>query len=72
LEVIVTVHVLAVPEHPPPDQPANVDRFAGTSVNVTCVPDAYLLCEHADPQLMFPSPLPTVPDPVPLFWTLSV
>ena len=36
--VIDTVHVLAVPEHPAADQPANTDPDAGVSVNVTDVP----------------------------------
>jgi hypothetical protein len=37
--VIVTVQV-PVPEHPPPDQPVNVDPLAAKAVKVTDVPDA--------------------------------
>jgi len=36
-DVIDTTHV-PVPEHPPPDQPANVDPDAADADNVTDVP----------------------------------
>jgi hypothetical protein len=37
--LIVTAHVAAVPLHPPPLQPANVEPLLGVSVNVTGVPE---------------------------------
>jgi hypothetical protein len=38
--LIVTVHVAAVPEQPPPLQPANVEPLVGVSVSVTEAPVA--------------------------------
>jgi hypothetical protein len=38
--LIVTVHVVAAPEQPPPLQPVNAEPLLGASVNVTNVPDA--------------------------------
>ena len=62
--LIDTVHVLAVPEHPAPDQPANTDPDPGVSDNVTdepCANDA----EHVLPQSIPDGLLETDPDPEP-------
>ncbi|HEY5197178.1 MAG TPA: hypothetical protein VIJ51_09150 [Solirubrobacteraceae bacterium] len=56
--LIVTVHVVAVPEQPPPLHPANVDPAAGVSVNVTIEP-VVKLSLHA----VLPSPQSIVPGP---------
>ena len=66
----VTLHVDPfVLEHP--DQLVNVELAAGVAVSVTGVP---LVTDvvHVDPQLTVPSPLITVPDPVPALATVSV
>ena len=53
-----------VPEHPPPDQPVNVDPASAEAVRVTLVPDVkYAL--HVWPQLIPGGVLVTVPLPVP-------
>jgi hypothetical protein len=57
----VTVHV-EVPEHPPPDQPANVDPDAGVAVSVIAVPCAAVWL-HVPGQLI--DPPDTLPLPVP-------
>jgi hypothetical protein len=36
--VNVTLHVVAVPEHPPPDQPPNCEPVAATAVNMIVEP----------------------------------
>src|ERR1700710_2701305 len=59
--VTVTTQV-PVPEHPPPDQPTNVDPAAGVAVSVTEPPGK--MSEQVTPQLMLP-PSVTVPVPVP-------
>ena len=62
--LIDTEHVAAVPEQPPPDQPANTEPEAGDSLNTTDVPctnDA----EHVLPQSTPAGLLVTVPDPEP-------
>src|ERR1043166_759789 len=68
--VIVVVHVL-VPVQPPPDQPVNVDPFAGVSVSVT---DWLKLKSAAqvDPQLIPVGFDVTVPAPFPALATVSV
>jgi hypothetical protein len=58
------VHALAVPEQPPPLQPANVEPPLGVSVNVTDVPELKLV-EQVVPQLMPPVLLITPPPPDP-------
>ena len=37
--LIVTVQVVWVPEHPPPDQPVKVEPASGEAVRVTEVPE---------------------------------
>ena len=37
-ETIVTVQVVAVPVHPPPDQPSKVEPELGAAVSVTVAP----------------------------------
>lgn len=66
--VIVTVQVVAEPEQPPPDHPANADPEAGLSVSVTLLPRAGL--DVHDPGHEMPAPL-TLPEPVPTTETLS-
>jgi hypothetical protein len=58
-----------VPEHPPPDQPVNVEPEAGAAVKVMLVPDATVWLQ-VDPQLT--EPPVTVPEPVPDLATVSV
>lgn len=66
---IVTVQV-PVPEHPPPDQPANTDApDVGAAVSVTTVAWRKL-AEQVAPQLMPAGELVTVPVPVPAFETV--
>ena len=65
---MVTRHV-AVPEHPSPDQPVNVEPESGAALNVTLVPSLYMAL-HCGPQLI---PLPAdVTDPVPVPFLLAV
>jgi hypothetical protein len=61
---------LAVPLHPPPDQPANTEPDAGAAESVTLDP---VLNEaaHVEPQLMPAGDEVTVPVPVPLRDTVS-
>ncbi len=59
----VTVHVVAVPVHPPPVKPPKVEPVAGAAVNWTIVPAAYS-CEQSPPQSMPVGELVTVPVPV--------
>jgi hypothetical protein len=68
--VIDTVHVVAVPEHEPP-QPVNFEPEAGLAVSVTEVPWA-MFAEHDEVQLMLPTLLVTEPDPVPALVTVSL
>jgi hypothetical protein len=67
--LIDTVQVLAVPVHPPPLHPANVEPEAAAAVSTTDVPLAKD-CEQSAPQLI-PVPV-TVPVPVPLLLTVSI
>ena len=68
--LIVTTHV-PVPAHPPPDQPANVDPDPATVVSVTCVRELNL-AEHVAPPQLIPAGLDvTVPEPVPLRFTVN-
>jgi hypothetical protein len=67
---ITTVHV-PVPEHPPPDQPLNIEPDAGDAVNVTAVPLANS-AEQVEPQLIPEGLEVTVPLPVPAGTTISV
>ena len=53
-----------------PLHPANVDPDAGEAVRLTTVP-AVKLALHVGPQLIPPGLEVTVPDPVPVFPTLS-
>jgi hypothetical protein len=69
--VIGTTQVVAVPEQPPPDQPANVVPEAGLSVRVTLLPlpnDE----EQVLPQLIPAGELVTPPLPVPFLDTVNV
>ncbi|HTX52057.1 MAG TPA: hypothetical protein VMD08_01505 [Candidatus Baltobacteraceae bacterium] len=60
----------AVPEHPPPLQPAKVDPPLGVAVKVTLVPLAKLALQVA-PQLIPAGLLVTVPVPVPASVTVK-
>jgi hypothetical protein len=66
--LIVTVHD-PVPEHPPPDQPANDDPLAGVAFSVTCDPCATLTL-HVPGQVI--PPPDTDPDPEPANDTCNV
>ena len=68
--VTVVVQV-PVPEHPPPDQPTNVEPAFGVAVSTTNVPLLYG-SEQSAPQLMPAGVLVTVPDPVPALATDKV
>jgi hypothetical protein len=68
---MVTWQVVALPEHPPPDHPVNVDPEAGLSLNVTTAPEAKP-AEQVAPQSIPDGLLVTVPDPVPDFVTVRV
>jgi hypothetical protein len=57
LEFMVTVQVVAVPEHAP-DHPAKIELAPAVAVSVTCVP-----CAKVVPDGLFV----TVPVPVPVF-----
>jgi hypothetical protein len=71
LELNVTVHVVALPEQPPPEKPANVEPVAGAAVNVTCALVGKL-AEHVAPQLIPVGLLVTVPVPVPAGVTVRI
>jgi hypothetical protein len=60
----------AVPEHPPPLQPENVDPVDGAAVSVTDVPSRNDALQ-VEPQSMPAGLLDTVPLPVPVFTTSS-
>jgi hypothetical protein len=66
---ITTVHV-PVPEHPPPDQPLNIEPDAGAAVSVTELPAAKV-AEHVAPQLIPAGLEVTVPLPEPAVVTVS-
>ena len=69
---IVTVHVVVVPEHAPP-QLENVDPKDAEAVNVTLVPEPYD-SEQSLPQFIpVPVTVPeSVPEPVPDLETIRV
>src|SRR5581483_3348543 len=69
-ELIVRVHVVFVPEQPPPDQPANVEPFDGFAVSVTDVPKSKFW-EQSFPQLIPDGFEVTVPSPEPGVVTVS-
>ena len=60
-----------VPEHPEPDQPANVDPPDAAAVRVTTVP-LLKLAEHVEGQVIPAGDDVTVPLPVPFSVTVSV
>jgi hypothetical protein len=60
-----------VPEHPPPDHPANVDDAFGFAVNVTTVP-ALNTTAHVAPQSTPAGTDVTVPTPAPARTTVNV
>ncbi len=60
-----------MPEQPPPDQPPNFELEPAWAVSVTEVPLAKE-AEQVEPQLIPAGELVTVPDPVPLFCTVSL
>jgi hypothetical protein len=60
-----------VPEHPPPDQPANVDPPTAAAVSVTGVPGAND-ARHVAPHVIPAGALVTVPAPVPGVLTVTV
>ena len=66
--------VQAVPEHPPPDQPVNVDPAAGVAVRATDWPKPKLAESLLQlvPQLIPAGLLVTVPEPVPALDTVRV
>ena len=64
LVLIAKVHVMLVPEHSPPLQPANALPALGAAVSVTLVPFAKVAA-HVPPQLMPVGLDVTVPVPVP-------
>jgi hypothetical protein len=65
-----TTHV-AVPLHPLPLQPANVDPVPGVAVKVTVVPDTKLKPQVA-PQSIPGGLVVTVPSPTPALLTVRV
>jgi hypothetical protein len=70
LDMVVT-HV-PVPEHPPPDQLANVEPPAATAVRVTDVPEFKAVELQVAPQLIPPTDDVTVPPPLPDLETVTV
>jgi len=68
--VIDTTHV-PVPEHPPPDQPVNVEPVEGVAVRVTEVPKVKVV-EHVAPQVIPAGLELTEPEPVPVVATVRV
>jgi hypothetical protein len=68
--LIVTVHVLELPEQSP-DQPLKTDPGAAVAVSVTTAPWTKLAL-HVAPQLMPAGDESTVPEPEPDFVTVSV
>jgi hypothetical protein len=60
-----------MPEHPPPDQPVNVEPEKAVAVSVTWVPSAYC-AEHVPGHEIPTGELSTVPNPGPVTLTLSV
>nr|WP_040335317.1 hypothetical protein [Candidatus Magnetobacterium casensis] len=70
LEVTFTVQVLAFVVSQPVQVP-NVEPESAVAVNVTVVPVLYD-AEHVLPQLILPSALVTLPEPLPDFVTVRV
>jgi hypothetical protein len=68
--VIDNVHVVAVPEQPPP-HPVNFEPVAGVAVSVTEVPWA-MFAEQDAVQSIPPALLVIEPDPVPALVTVSI
>src|SRR5512132_2772931 len=66
--VLVAIVHGAVPAHPPPVHPSNVEPGAGAAVRVTSVPWVNVAA-HVLPQLMAAGVLVTVPLPVPVLLT---
>jgi hypothetical protein len=66
-----TVQVVAVPLHPPPDQPTKFETEFGEAVRVTELPEIYPP-EQVLPQLICPSLLVTVPAPGAMLLTVRV
>ena len=58
-----------IPPHRGPAQPVKVEPAAGVAVNVTTVPVGNP-ATHVEPQSIPAGWLVTVPDPVPIFWTV--
>src|SRR5262245_19886682 len=67
--VRVTVQ-MPVPEHPPPDQPANIEPPAAVAVSTTALPDGKL-AEHVVPHAMPVGELVTLPLPSPARTTVT-
>jgi hypothetical protein len=67
---MVTTHA-AVPEHPPPDHPANLDPGAGAGVSVIGTPWP-TVAEHVPGHHNPPGSLVTLPEPLPPTDSLSV
>ena len=66
-----TVQVAAVPLQLPADQPAKMEPVPAAAVRVTEVPEAKFAAQ-VDPQLIPAGEEVTAPDPLPLFFTVSV
>jgi hypothetical protein len=62
---------LPVPEHPPPDQPANVEFPSGVTLSVTIEPASYPFVQVV-PHVMPEGDEVTVPEPVPLLFTVRL
>ena len=70
-DAMIVVVQVPVPEHPPPDQPVNVEPPAGVAVRVTDVPLLYG-SEQSAPQFMPAGLLVTVPVPEPALVTFKL
>ena len=68
--LIVTVHC-PVPEHPPPDQPVNIEPEVALAVSVTELPELNNALQ-VEPQAIPAGEDVTVPDPVPPLVMLRV
>lgn len=66
--VVETVHVPVpgqIVESPPIVQPINVEPGSATAVNTVELAFGMLVSKHIEPQIIFPSALVIVPEPVP-------